>query len=94
MTCEQRILGALAGAAIGDAMGAVTETKTTEAILKRHGSYVTELLDPVCDCFARHNKKGMVTDDFSLVYLIGLAYRKNHGIVDRKNLRTGIAGLV
>lgn len=84
MTTEERILGALLGAAVGDAMGAVTETKTTEAIVKRHGGFVTTLLDPVCDCFARRNLRGMVTDDFSLVYLIGLSYIKNKGQMDQK----------
>lgn len=84
MTTEERILGSLLGAAVGDAMGAVTETKTTEAIVKRHGGFVTTLLDPVCDCFARRNLRGMVTDDFSLVYLIGLSYLKNRGQVSQK----------
>lgn len=87
LTYEERILGALYGAAVGDAMGAVTETKTTEAILQRHGDYVTTLMEPVCDCFARNNKVGMVTDDFSLVYLIAMAYRKNKGIVDRRDFQ-------
>ncbi|WP_164998230.1 ADP-ribosylglycohydrolase family protein [Neobittarella massiliensis] len=84
MTRKDKILGALLGAAIGDAMGAVTETKTTQAIVQRHGGFVTSLVDPVCDCFAHNNRRGMVTDDFSLVYLIGLAYIKEQGRVDQK----------
>ena len=36
MTLEERILGSLLGGAIGDAMGAATETRTPEPVSYTH----------------------------------------------------------
>lgn len=80
----ERIYGSLAGSAIGDAMGAVTETKTTRIIKERWGGYVTDMIDPPDDCFARVNKRGVVTDDFSLTFLITKALIKSGGTVSKE----------
>ena len=65
-----KVLGGLLGAAAGDAMGAATETRTRRQIEKKFGGYVTEFYAPPMDTFARGNKAGQVTDDFSLAYMI------------------------
>lgn len=68
-----RILGAMLGAAAGDAMGALTETKSAEMILERFGAYVDDLLPGPDDCFVRGMPAGAVTDDFSLAYFTAKA---------------------
>lgn len=63
-----KILGGLVGAAAGDAMGAATETRTRKQIEEKFGGYVTDFLTPPMDTFARGNRAGQVTDDFSVAY--------------------------
>ncbi len=65
---EQKVYHALTAAAIGDAMGAVTETRSTQQIKDRFGGLVTEILDPPCDNLAHDTPRGHVTDDFSIAY--------------------------
>ena len=64
-----KILGCLVGASSGDAMGAATETRTDEQIKELFGGEVRTFLTPPDDVFARGNKAGQVTDDFSLAYI-------------------------
>lgn len=64
-----KILGGLLGAAAGDAMGAATETRTRKQIEEKFGGYVTDFIEPPLDTFARGNKAGQVTDDFSVAYV-------------------------
>ena len=49
---NNKYLGCLLGAAIGDAMGAVTEMRTRKQIEEKFG-YVREFLTPPDDTFAR-----------------------------------------
>ena len=49
---SNKYLGCLLGAAIGDAMGAVTEMRTRKQIEEKFG-YVREFLTPPDDTFAR-----------------------------------------
>lgn len=84
MSRRDKILGSLIGGAVGDAMGSVTEARTTEAILQRHGGYVRELRKAPPDTFSRINERGAVTDDFSLVYLEAKAFINHKGVVNRK----------
>ena len=44
METYSRVLGAFLGAALGDAMGANTESKTPAMILARYGRYLDDLL--------------------------------------------------
>lgn len=66
-TMTERIAGCLYGAAYGDSLGAPTENRTREQIFAKWG-YVDKLLDPPMDVFARGNRAGQVTDDFSMAY--------------------------
>lgn len=65
-----RVLGCLIGAAAGDAMGAATEARTTEQIIRYFGHRVTDFEVTPMDTFAHGNRKGQVTDDFSSAYMI------------------------
>jgi ADP-ribosylglycohydrolase len=77
-----KILGAFLGAAVGDAMGAPTEMRTTEQIIEYFGGPVREFKEPPSDTFARGRKPGQVTDDFSLAYFLAKAIIKHHGKLD------------
>lgn len=77
----EKILGGLLGGAIGDAMGAPTETRSTEQIKEKFGGYVKTLITPPDDVFARDFEAGRVTDDFSLAYCTAEAIIKNNGDV-------------
>ena len=63
---KDKILGSLVAACAGDAMGAVTEMRTREQIIKKYNGYVKEFLPPPDDVFAKGRKAGQVTDDFSM----------------------------
>ena len=62
---NDRILGCLIGAGAGDAMGAATESRTTEQILQYFGHKVTDFEVTPMDTFAKGNQPGQATDDFS-----------------------------
>ena len=64
----RKIRSALMTAAIGDAMGAVTETRSTAQIKERFGGLVREILEPPADNLAHDTPRGHVTDDFSIAY--------------------------
>lgn len=81
MNVDGKILGSIFGAALGDAMGAVTETRSAERIKEDFGGYVDKLLVPPQDCFARNYPVGAVTDDFSLAYFTGKELAKCGGNV-------------
>ena len=84
MTCNEKILGSLLGAAVGDTMGAPTEMRTKAQIAEKFGGYVTEILTPPSDTFARGAEAGFVTDDFSLAYFTAETILKNGGKIDEK----------
>lgn len=65
---SEKIAGCLIGAAYGDALGAPTENRTREQIFEKWG-YVDRLYDAPSDVYARGNKAGQVTDDFSMGYV-------------------------
>lgn len=74
-----KILGAFLGAAVGDAMGAPTEMRTTKQIIEYFGGPVREFKEPPYDTFARGRKPGQVTDDFSLAYFLAKSIIKHNG---------------
>lgn len=82
MIIENKILGGLLGAAVGDAMGSATETRSTKQIIAQFGGPVTDFIAPPDDVFARGFKAGSVTDDFSLAFCTAQAIVENKGIVD------------
>ena len=65
-----RVLGCLLGAAVGDAMGAATETMSTRQIEKRFGGRVCDFQTPPDDVLARGRKAGQITDAFSIPYIL------------------------
>lgn len=65
-----RVLGCLLGAAVGDAMGAATETKSTKQIEKIFGGRVCGFQIPPDDVLARGRKAGQITDAFSIPYIL------------------------
>lgn len=67
---NQKILGCLLGAAVGDAMGSATETKSTRQIEKTFGGRVEEFKEPPMDTMARGRRAGQVTDAFSIPYIL------------------------
>ena len=61
-------LGCLIGAAAGDAMGAASEIRTREEIVRDFNGYITGFEKPPLDTFAGGRQAGQVTDDFSFAY--------------------------
>lgn len=87
---NEKILGCLTGAAVGDAMGAATELRTKEMIKEKFGGTVTTILSPPDDTFARGSKAGAVTDDFSLLYYTAKAILDNGGVIEKKSAEKSI----
>ena len=79
---NDKILGGLLGAAIGDALGAATETRSMDQIISRFGGLVDDFVEIPDDVFARGFPKGTVTDDFSLAYYTALAIIRHDGVID------------
>ncbi len=82
MSNYKKILGGLLAAAVGDAMGAATETRNTDQIKERFGGFVMDFITPPDDVFARGFKRGSVTDDFSLAYYTAMAIINHKGIIN------------
>lgn len=85
-----KTLGATLGAAVGDAMGAATEMRTTEQIVDMFGGLVKDFKQPPKDTFARNNKPGQVTDDFSLAYFLMQAIIRHNGAVTDQVVKEGL----
>lgn len=84
MSTEKKIYGALTGAAVGEAMGAVTSAWTTELILKNYGKYVEELLVPPASTKTKGlSKAGQVTDGFSFSYMMINSIIENGGVINQ-----------
>lgn len=73
------VLGGLAGALIGDAMGSATETLTLDEIYSRFGGRVTDFYSPGEGTFASGRKAGQITDDTSQMLKIIHAIIENNG---------------
>lgn len=81
MNTLDKLIGCILGAAVGDAMGAATETRTMEMIQRDFGGWVRTILPPPDDCFAKGKPAGIVTDDFSLAYHTALRLLECRGNV-------------
>ncbi|MGM0125565.1 hypothetical protein IGI37_002964 [Enterococcus sp. AZ194] len=79
---KEKMLGALYGAAVGDALGAPTELRNTDQILETFGGYVKEYTKSPNDTFSRDYPIGTVTDDFSMSYYLMKEIIKNNGAFD------------
>ena len=90
MGMYNKILGGLLAAAVGDAMGAATETRNTQQIKEKFNGLVTDFVDIPNDVFARGCPKGCVTDDFSLAYYTALAIINNKGVINDLTAKTAL----
>ncbi len=77
-----KVFGSILGAAVGDAMGGITETRSAEMIKDFFHGYVDDLITPPDDCFIRGCQPGNVTDDFSLAYFTAIELSRCAGKVD------------
>ncbi len=82
MNTYDRILGCIYGAALGDAMGANTETKTTQMIIDEFGGYYFDLLPIKDNVFLKGSPAGYVTDDFSLAWYTARSILDAGGRID------------
>ena len=78
------IRDSLLGAAVGDAMGSATETKSTRQIEKVFGGRVTTFCEPPMDTLARGRKAGQITDAFSIPYILTKHLLQEEGKASRK----------
>ncbi|WP_338695552.1 ADP-ribosylglycohydrolase family protein [Streptomyces sp. Q6] len=84
VSLEDRITGALVGAAVGDALGGPVEGWTPEAIAERHGGRVRGIVEPFYKDDWRtarpiapyHKGDGHVTDDTLMTHALIRVYEK------------------
>ncbi len=76
---HDHILGSLATAAIGDAMGAATEQHTTQEIIEKFGGLLRELKAPDSETFSAGNLPGQITDDTSQMFALAEALIETGG---------------
>ena len=69
----EHVLGSLATAALGDAMGAATEQHAIPEILEEYGGLLRDLLAPSSDTFSAGNLPGQITDDTSQMFALAEA---------------------
>ena len=67
---EDKYLGCIVGAAAGDALGAPTETLSSQQISQAYGGRVTNFQLPADNTLAHGRKAGQVTDAFSIPYIL------------------------
>jgi ADP-ribosylglycohydrolase len=84
-----KAVGALSGAAVGDALGGATEGYSPEQIRERHGGYVTGIVGPFNSDWrtARpiapyHKGDGHVTDDTLMTHALVDVYAKRRAHLD------------
>ncbi len=82
MSKYKKILGGLLAAAVGDAMGAATETRNMNQIKEKFGGFVMDFVTPPDDVFSHGFERGSVTDDFSLAYYTAMAIINHKGIIN------------
>jgi len=84
---QDRILGALCLAGIGDALGAPTEQWTIDEIRAAHGGLVNGFIEPPPDTFAGANggRRAEVTDDASQMYYLARAIAQGRGRLDHES---------
>ncbi|HUN38585.1 MAG TPA: ADP-ribosylglycohydrolase family protein [Trebonia sp.] len=86
---EDKAVGALSGAAVGDALGGATEGWSPEQIRERHGGWVTGIVGPFYEDWrdARpiapyHKGDGHVTDDTLMTHALVEVYAKRRTHLD------------
>ncbi len=86
-TLNDRILGSLTLAGMGDALGAPTEQWSIDEIAEAHGGLVTRFGEPPQDTFAGANagRRAEVTDDASQMYYLARALVAANGTLDHNS---------
>jgi ADP-ribosylglycohydrolase len=86
---EQRAVGSLAGAAVGDALGGATEGRSPEQIRERYDGYVTGIVPPFLPDWATarpmspyHKGDGHITDDTLMTNLMVKVYEAKRDHLD------------
>ncbi|MGH2930176.1 MAG: ADP-ribosylglycohydrolase family protein, partial [Solirubrobacteraceae bacterium] len=86
---EDKAVGAVSGAAVGDALGGATEGYSPEQIRERHGGWVTGIVGPFHENWrdARpiapyHKGDGHVTDDTLMTHALIEVYAKRRAHLD------------
>lgn len=79
-TKRNKYLGSIYGSAVGDALGAATELRSTSQIKELFGGYVYEYKVCPQDTFGRNYPLGTVTDDFSMSYYVMKEIVKSKGM--------------
>lgn len=90
LTLDERVTGALVGAAVGDALGGPVEGWTPEQIAERHGGRVTGVVGPWYGDDWRtarpiapyHKGDGHVTDDTLMTHALVRVYETVRGHLD------------
>ncbi|MFH9470036.1 ADP-ribosylglycohydrolase family protein [Streptomyces clavifer] len=90
LTLDERITGALVGAAVGDALGGPVEGWTPEQIAERHGGRVTGIVGPwhgddwrtARPIAPYHKGDGHVTDDTLMTHALIRVYETVRGHLD------------
>ncbi|MEU4261148.1 ADP-ribosylglycohydrolase family protein [Streptomyces argenteolus] len=90
LTLDERITGALVGAAVGDALGGPVEGWTPEQIAERHGGRVTGIVGPwhgedwrtARRIAPYHKGDGHVTDDTLMTHALIRVYETVRGHLD------------
>jgi ADP-ribosylglycohydrolase len=98
---EQRAVGCLAGAAVGDALGGATEGYTPEAIRHRYGGPVTGIVGPFYDDWKDrrpaspyHKGDGHVTDDTLMTSLLVRVYADKRDHLDAYDIASRLVPLL
>lgn len=77
---ERRVLGSLASAAIGDALGAPAEQRSVLEIRQMFGGRLDRFVEPPADSpYAKGRGVAQITDDSSQMFLLAEAFIANDG---------------
>jgi ADP-ribosylglycohydrolase len=98
---QDKAVGAIAGAAVGDALGGATEGWTPEQIQERHGGWVTGVVGPYYENWrdARpiapyHKGDGHVTDDTLMTHALIDVYAKRREHLDAYAIASDLVPLL
>lgn len=98
---QDKAVGAIAGAAVGDALGGATEGWTPEQIQERHGGWVTGIVGPYYENWrdARpiapyHKGDGHVTDDTLMTHALVDVYAKRRTHLDAYAIASDLVPLL
>ncbi|EAR26242.1 hypothetical protein A20C1_10184 [marine actinobacterium PHSC20C1] len=84
---DDKILGALATAMIGDALGAPTEQRSIREIRELFGGRVEEFFEPPADSpYSKGRKAAQITDDSSQMLMLAQVFIDNDGEITARDV--------